>query len=400
MGDAYIWRPIDFIFDFSGTNLAAGGVMQTGQNANMYWRGDNTQSNSAFALDNESIAEISGMEIYGPFVGNRRQKIKYVTPIINGKEIETIRINELMAPGYDGVGPDSLERAGMRFGNAAINFGKPILAGGLPEEATPKMGPGDTLSLKVQAALAAEGGEALTQPMRARVWILQVKGENKLRNVLDYYHGQKGTGLYNGGSLDCSFTIGDLEVMESMPIRSFEKKVGGGSAGLRLGDWTRLHGGNDCDKPKISNYITYAQNAATTVANSWYQLTQDGTKVNEDFQVQRFNFDKRDALRITHVGLKSHKNLRYLRLGRSGRAIDYIHEVQMGSNPLQMAAQKYADGLQGDLAGPTKLPRSFMIWNEIGSVEVQDNGTAIPAWSATNEGFMVALYGKKYELVE
>jgi hypothetical protein len=41
-----------------------------------------------------------------------------------------------------------------------------------------------------------------------------------------------------------------------------------------------------------------------------------------------------------------------------------------------------------------------VVWNEIGTVEAEDNGTSIPAWSASNEGFLIALYGKKYELVE
>jgi len=397
MGTAYIWRPVDFIFDFATTGLAAGGSAVTGASANYFWRADNTQSSSAFALDNESVAEISGIELFGPYVGNRRQKIRYVTMMIDGKEQESIRINELMAPGVTSGQHDPLQAAGMRFGHAAINLGKPILAGGLPEDATPKIGPGETLTLKVQAELAANGGEALSQPMRARVWILQTKGEEKLRSLLEYYHGQKGTGLYQGGSLDCGFVLGDLEEMDAMPIKSFEKKVGA-SGGFRLGDWTRIHGGNDCDKPKITNFITYGQNSANTTTNSWYQLTQDGQRVNEDWQVMRYNFDRRDALKITHVGVKPHKDLRYIRLGRSGRAIDYIHEVQIASNPLMLPAGKYVDWPNN--VGPTKLPRSFVIWNEIGTVEAEDNGTSVSAWSASNEGFLIALYGKKYELVE
>jgi hypothetical protein len=396
LGNAYIWRPVDFIFQFANTNLAAGASAVTGSSADYYWRADNTQSSSAFGLDNESVAEISGIEIFGPNDGNRRQKFRYVTLIIDGKEQESIKFNELMAPGYVNgqIGPYG---GGGRYGHASTNLGHPILAGGKPEDATPKIGPGDSLSLRVQGALATEGGEILNQPMRVRVWMLQCKGEEKLRSVLDYYHGQKGTGLYQGGSLDCGFVLGDLEDFESMPIKAFDKKIGS-SGGFRLGDWTRVHGGNDCDKPKITNFITYAQNALSTTANSWYQFTQDGTKVTEDWQVLRYNYDKRDALRITHVGVKSHKDLRYIRLGRSGRSIDYIHECQMASNPLEMPGNQFINVPCN--MGPTKLPRSFVVWNEIGSIEAEDNGTAIPAWSAANQGIMVALFGKKYELVE
>ncbi len=397
MGDAFIWRPIDFIFDFATTNLAAGGMAVTGQNANYYWRGDNTQSSSAFALDNESIAEVSGMEIFGPYLGNRRQKFQYATLVIDGKETESIRVNELMAPGLIDGRPDALDMSGFRHGHAAINFGKPILAGGAPEEATPKIGPGESLSVRIQGLLAAEGGEALSQPMRVRLWILQAKGEQKLRSLLEYYHGQKGTGFYNGGQLDSSFAIGDLENMDSMPIQTFEKKIGA-SGGFRLGDWTRLHGGNDCDKPKCFNYIGYSQNNAATTTNSWYQFTQDGSKVTTDWQVLRWNFDKRDALKLTHIGVKSHKNLRYVRLYRSGRAIDYVHECQMSNNPLQLPAGQYLDGFQR--AGMTRLPRSYVVRNEIGGIEIQDNGTSIPAWSAAGAGVLIGYYGKRYELVE
>lgn len=397
MGNAYVWHPVDFIFDAATANIAVGGSAVIGSNANYYWRSQNTQSSSAFALDNESVAEVSGIEIFGPYVGNRRQKLRYVSLEIDGKETESVRINELMAPGKIQGRPDPLESAGFRFGHAAINLGKPVLAGGLPEEATPKIGPGETLNVRVQAELAANGGEALSQPMRVRVWLLQCKGEDKMRSLLEYYHGQKGTGLYNGGQLDSSFTLGDLESMEAMPIQTFEKKVGA-SGGFRLGDWTRLHGGNDCDKPKVFNFATYAQNAAATTTNSWYQFTQDGTRVLESWQVLRWNFDKRDALKITHMGVQPHKNLRYIRLYRSGRSIENVEEVQIANNPFPLPAGKYVD--YPSPVGPAKLPKTLFVRNEIGTIEAEDNGTSIPAWSASNEGFLVALYGKRYELVE
>lgn len=399
MGSAYIYYPVDFIFDAATTNIPVGGSAVIGSSANYYWRAQNTQSSSAFALDNESVAEVSGIEIFGPYVGNRRQKFRYVSLEIDGKETESIRLNELMAPGMIQGKPDPLAGAGFRFGHAAINLGMPLLAGGLPEEATPKIGPGETLNVRVQAELAANGGEALTQPMRVRVWLLQCKGEDKLRSLLEYYHGQgQGkTNLYNGGYLDCSFALGDLEKMDSAPIQTFEKRVGA-TGGFRLGDWTRLHGGNDCDKPKAFNYCTYAQNAAATTTNSWYQFTQDGTRVLESWQVLRWNFDKRDALKITHVGVQPHKNLRYIRLYRSGRSIENVEEVQIASNPFPLPAGKYVDYMAH--AGPAKLPKTFFVRNEIGTIEAQDNGTSIPAWSASNEGVLVALYGKRYELVE
>jgi hypothetical protein len=70
----------------------------------------------------------------------------------------------------------------------------------------------------------------------------------------------------------------------------------------------------------------------------------------------------------------------------------------MSNNPLQLPAGQYLDGFQR--AGMTRLPRSYVVRNEIGGIEIEDNGTSIPAWSAAGAGVLVGFYGKRYELVE
>lgn len=399
---AFQLEPIDFIQDFSQNNLAAGATYTTGNTANMYWRGENNQSSSAFQLDSETVAEVCGIELFGPNTGSYREKLKYVRMVIDGKEIGNISLNELMAPGLTNNQSDPMgwREPPMRIGIANTMFGRPLLLGGDPCDATPKIGPGQTLSIKVAAHNTTEGGSAtLTTPMRIRLWMLKCKGVEKVRSILAYQSANSPymKDKFNGNMVDCSFQLGDLETMDqpTTPITPYEKMVGN-SNGFQLADWTELPGGLNASKPTINNFITYGQNAAATVANSFYTMTQDGVKVNEDWNVLRWNLDKKTAIRIDSVGVLPHKNLRYVRMWRSGRGIEFMHEVQVANNPLQLPCGLYITGASH--YGPTPLPRPFLIWNEIGSIEAEDNGTSIPAWSATNRGFLIGIYGKKYEL--
>jgi hypothetical protein len=340
------------------------------------------------------VGEICGVEIFGPNTGCYREKLKYVRLVIDGKELGNISFNELMAPGLTGNQADPMgwRSPSMRGGYACMNLGKPVLLGGDPNEGTPKIGPNQTLTVKVAAHGTTEGGTAtINTPQRVRVWLLKCKGQDKLKSLLEYYHKDK----FNGNQLDCSFQLGDLETMDTMPIANYEQMIGN-PGGFQLANWTEMPGGWDAGKPKVSNFVTYGQNAAATTANSWYTFTMDGTHVNEDWNVLRWNLDKKTAIRIDGIGILPHKNLRYVRMYRSGRGIEFIHEVQNGNNPMPLPAQLYIHGMPTN--GPAALARPFLIWNEIGSLEVQDNGTSIPAWSASNRGVMVAVYGKKYEL--
>lgn len=400
---AYNWYPVDFVFDFATTNLAVGAAAVTGQAAAYFWRGAGQQGSGAFTLDNESVAEVTGIEVFGPLTGVARDKLKYITLVIDGQE-QSFRINELMAPGFTDGQPDPLRDAGFRRmpngydGAACTMFGQPVLAGGHPAEATPKVGPGRTISAKVVAHAAADGGAALSTVNRVRVWLCQVKGEQKLQQILEANHKTEANGVYNGGMLDCSFDVGDLETADDQnPIKTYDKRVGT-SGGFKLSNWTELPGGRDCSKPLVEQYITYAQNAAATTPNSWYPFTQEGIHVTEDWQVMRFNPAKLDAYVITHMGVLSHPNIRYARVNRSSRVIDTAYEVQMGNNALVLPAQQLTTAPQ--YSGPTRLPKKLVAMNELISVEVMDNGTAIPAWSAINQGTIVAVYGKHYELVE
>jgi hypothetical protein len=299
-----------------------------------------------------------------------------------------------MSPGPAEGQPDPLHAAGFRqLGHANTMFGVPVLMGGDPSEACPKIGPGETLSLRVAAHATTEGGSSsISKPLRARVWLVKCKSKSKLQSVL----AAKQPSRFDGNFLNCDFQVGDLEMADTQPIQTFEKRIGM-QGGFSLENWTELPGGWDCTKPKVSNFITYAQNAAATQANSWYQHTQDGNKINEDWNKLNWGLTTKDAIRITHIGVLPHANLRMIRMYRSDRTWEYIHDVQPGNNPLPLPAGRMVADLRW--RGPAQLPKSWLVWNCIGSIEAMDNGTSIGAWSATNQGFLTAIYGKKYELL-
>lgn len=394
--------PVDFIFDHATTNLLAGSSARTGQSTSYTWRGMNQNQANAFALDNESYAEVAGLEVFGPQVGNELEKLKSIRMIIDGKENANITFNERMAPGLSTARPDPMDAAGMRLGHACINLGTPMLMGGPSWDATPKIGAGEKLEIEIKAPLATEGGATVDQVVRVRLWMALVKGEKKLLELLKY-HGH----LNSSGQVDCSFDVGDLEITEAMPMRSratgnaIIKNVPGDRA-FKGSDWTRLHGGNDADKPFVENYITYCQNNAATTTNEWFQPTQNGNRVTDSWQELSWNLDKLHAMKISHIGFANSPNnadyIKYLRLYRSGRNVENIYEVHAAINPFPMPAGKQTTDLR--FYGPGKLARGAFAWNEELRLEFKDNGNAVAAWSALNDGFMCAIYGKKFELLE
>lgn len=397
-----MYFPVDFVFDFSDdVPGVAGGTYITGQNTAFYWEAMNTTGTGPFVLDNESVAEITGIEIYGPITGTpatTRNRILYVTPVIDGKEIGTIRMNELMAPMPAQGMFDSIGFAGMRKGHAAINLGYPLLMGGDPTEATPKMGPGESLTFKLVLPATAEFGPAADAPVAVpvvvRAWIAMVKGENKLRTILEYYHGPNGTGRFNGASMNQSFQLGDLESGE---MEIFDNNVGG-PGGFGLGNWTELFGGSDANRPKAEPYVTYARNRQDTTPNTWYQFTSNASRVYNDWEQLAWNLTKRNAVEIRKIGVMTHDNLKHIRLYRSNRGIEYIMNVAADRNPLPMPASATTTDI---MTGPGELPRKFLVWGENGSIEIRDDGTAIKAVGAApdNPGIMVAVWGKEYEML-
>lgn len=219
--------------------------MQTGETGNGY-EIEGRQAVKAYELDNESVMEIEGIEILGPNLEAYREKIKYVRLVIDGQERNKISFNELMAPAYLPGTRNIIPE--FRDGMVCTNIGKAMLAGGSVDQPSIKVGPGQNVIVRVVLPKESEGGAAsLSTDMVVRLHVTQVRGADKVRQLLTHY-GHLG----DDGKVNQSWTMGDLENTETMPIKTIEKRLPYEGT-FSLADWDSLHGGNSADKPYIEN---------------------------------------------------------------------------------------------------------------------------------------------------
>ena len=376
MADVYDIRNIDFEFDFTGTPLAAGGVVRSGGAGSL---------TDPYMLDSDSILEVCGVQLIGPVNGvtNARQKLEHVKLVIAGDSYPHVVFNELMAPPINEFSPN----IGPFFENGSklcYNIGKPILAGGSPADATPKVGPRKTLGVEVKAPVATDGGAAINQDLTVRVTVAEVKGEETAKRILDHYEA-----LTAGGGVRQSFELIDLERDLS---KAYDKEVE-----FSVKNWTKLHGGMDAAKPRIWPYVSYSQNRLATTINAEYGMYDIGNRVSQDFMDMYWNFDETEAMRITHMGVLTHANLEGVRVYKYGRSTNPWFDTSATENELPIGLDPNAATLV--YQGPKRLMRPRLIWDEKAQVEIIDNGTAVPLWLfGTSLGAMVAAWGKYYEL--
>jgi len=337
--------------------------------------------------------ELAGIELIGPVaVDGTRQKIESVKILADGEEIADIVFNELMAPAYSrasqvrypffgGVGKYADMPEGFCF-----NLGKPLLMGGTPMDACPKIGPKETLSFEIKAPRAAENGATINEDVIVRASLVEAKTIEAVERTLTVH------GLLTGGAVDQSFSVLDLSTNRTLSVTK--------TVPLALNKWTSLYGGEAAGKPYVKNYITYAQNAIASTANSAYRFTRDGRYVLHTFMDLGWNLDKDEAVRITHAGVLEHTNLESMRVWISGRETpgnDY-HVVNETENMFPMPLDVNDTNIT--YVGPAELARSELIWNQKAYLELKDDGTAIPAWADGVQGAMVMVMGKRFEGLE
>jgi len=378
MPDVYDIRNIDFEFNFSGAGFALGlgGVVRSGGVGAV-------AANVPYMLDSDSILEVCGVQLIGPVTpAGATMKLEHVKLVIGSDSYPHVVFNELMAPGINefsrNIGPF------FEDGNAlCFNIGRPILAGGSPMDATPKVGPRKSLSVEVKAPVAGEGGVAINQDLIVRVTVAEVKGEETARRILEHHNA-----LTVAGDVRQSFELVDLE--RNLRV-AHDKDVP-----FSLANWTKLHGGMDASRPRIWPYVSYAQNRLITTINSEYGLHDIGNRVSQDFMEMFWNFDETEAMRISHVGVLTHANLQNTRIYKYGRSTNPWFVTNPTENELPLGVDPRA-GVNA-FHGPVGLMRSRLIWDEKAEVQILDNGTAVPAWALGVPGAMVATWGKYYEM--
>lgn len=395
-------KKIDFDFDFATTNLAAGNDIETGDNTDcdVY---DGDKWTNQYQLDEQSIAEIAGIELIGPMSGlGIRDKIEYVRLRIDGEEYKHVNFNEMMAPPFSAYEPNQSPFFGgsVKVGDGyealphsfCHNIGVPMLLGGSPIDAVPKVGPGAKISVEVKAPRAAECGATISNKLIVRLSVVQCRTTEMFKKLGEHY------GWLSGNTIGQSFVFKDFEENGDIAEYSVDKTVDMTEDGkFRLDDWTEVYGGLDAKKPYIYPYIRYANNAAASNPNEEYVFTKVGSNVLHDEQELDWNFDKREALKLQHIGVSPNVNHKYTRVYIQGRDSNPYAWTPRGSeNEFPMPAERTQP--PDHYCGPAALGRGMIIWNTKGNVGVKDNGTAIPAWGATPiRGTTVAVWGKSYK---
>ena len=397
-----IAKKLDFHFKASGTTISAGNSVQIGDDSN-YVVFDGEKWTNEYRLDENSIAEIAGIELIQPqYAVGVRDKLEYIRLRIDGEEYKHVNLNEHMAPAFSAHVPSNdlffggQVRVGDTFENLPDSFchniGVPMLLGGHYTDAVPKVGPGDTINVEVRAPRAAEGGADITTDFIVRLSIVECRSKEMFQKLGDMY------GWLAGNSVPQNFTLMDLE--ENGDIEKFDvvKSVdmADSTGQMSLEYWTALFGGLDARKPYIFPYIRYANNAAATTTNEEYIFTKTGSKVLHDEQELDWNFDKRKALKLDHIGVMPHADQKYTRVFVQGRdANPYAWTPEDVENEYPMPVGLKYDDLNYN--GPAAIGRGIVIWNSKGHISIKDNGTAIPAWADGVRGSSIGVWGKKYE---
>jgi hypothetical protein len=397
----------DFNFKFSSSNLAVGNAAKVGDNTYFKVSGEGFNQAVPLTFPSECFGEVAGLEIFPGKKNGLWQHYDAVKLIIGGKSFNDQVFNELTAPGLAAGYPDPLGAVGLRYGAMPINFGMPMLLGGRPEEACPKIAPGQSVEIEVTAPPTAEGGATLDQDMKVRLWVAKVQGVQKLKDTLKFQSAYTKQGYYDGNVVNCNFDFGDLEVHEKLPVRTtltnnpIKNPIPETGSFDPADHWSKLPGGVGQDKPTLHVFSVFAKQMADTSVNEYYQFVTHSQQVQDKSYELYWDFKKGDALKITHLGFKQPAvgTINYMWLRRSGREIETIYDAQSGSCPFSMPRER--DPNTFVYAGPTKLPKPFIVWNEIASIEIKDNATAVDGWSSLNaNGAGVYVRGVRYEFNE
>lgn len=395
-------KKLDFHFKCSGTTLSAGNSAQIGDDSNyVVWDGD--KWTNEYKLDEISIAEIAGIELIQPqYAVGVRDKIEFIRLRIDGEEYKHVNFNEHMCPVFNAADPNNgpffggMVKVGDRYerlpDSFCHNMGVPMLLGGDPTDAVPKVGPGDSINVEVRAPRTAEGGADITQDFVVRLSVVECRSIEMFSKLGSMY------GWMAADTVDQNFTLRDIEENGDLGdydvVKSVDMKDSAGA--LSLDYWTALYGGLDARKPYIYPFIGYGNNAAATVTNSEYIFTKVGSKVLSDAQELDWNFDNRKALKLEHIGVTPHADQKYTRVYIQGRdANPYVWTPDDNENEYPMpVGLRYSDL---NYHGPANIGRGLVIWNTKGHVSVMDNGTSIPAWASGVRGAAVGIWGKAYE---
>ena len=304
-------------------------------------------------LERDERAEVVFAEIWSPVTGAppSEEELKKIIPVLDGEKygeyvsLSGIR-SSVMAP-----------PKGRIWGAKLYSFGTPM-------SNNPLLSTTLKYSESITVETLAGATTAITQDYRIRLW--------------GY--------IYKVGELSRVFgtMLFPTQLVDRARNRVLPVVKAAYPAGIPVnGDtWRTLPGGKDQSIPKINPFIRYAYNKKATDGKSGdYQFRYDLGNVDETEENLYFDFDSLDALLVESIGIRPDAagNLAKTALKIAG---DYhpkgLIPTTLTNNPLHFgwAYPFFPDTIPLYYAIP-KLERPCLIWNEIGQLVVQDDGTAV-----------------------
>lgn len=315
-------------------------------------------------LQRDERAEVVYAEIWSPVTGaGVEEELRKIIPVLDGEKYgEYISLSgirsSVMAP-----------PKGRIWGAKLYSFGTPM-----------SNNPLLSTTLKYSESITVEtlvgATTAITQDYRIRLWGYVYK-VGELSRVF-------GTMLFPTSLVDRARNRALTLNKDAIPVN---------------GDtWRTLPGGKDQGIPKINPLIRFAYNLLATDGKSGdYQFRYHTGNVAETEENLYFDLGSLDALLVVSLGIRpdSAGNLAKTALKIAG---DYhpkgLIPTTLTNNPLHFgwAYPFFPDTIPLYYAIP-KLERPYLIWNEIGSLIVQDDGTAVVV-----NALIVALTGIRIEM--
>jgi hypothetical protein len=392
--------PLDIFYNFDVDPITEGGEVGIGSRGAYFYRyGHNEIGDGLFKTDNETILEIRGMSIYGPFdlATGLRVPLQHVQIYVDKTPIKDCYVNECMSPMYRYMdGGKAFNPVLRESQNSPINvlFGKGMLSAPVnpadPATAswqpTIKVGPDTSLDVRVKFPRIDEGGvAAIDERMMVRLDVTEVRDENLLRSVLN------ANGHLTGDQVQQSMSFGDRESGKTINI---QKTVPFG-----MKNWDELNGGIRASRPFITRYLNYTMNGLATRVNESYPFEDANDRIIWPSQEMFWQpMPMNEAIQITDIGVIGHPNLEHIEFYKSGNTTQT--ELRADTVTLQYAPPVTRDpAMDGVLNGPNKLPRIFTVMpGEKAGLRMIDTGTSIPAWAAGVDGVKIMAYGYKFYL--
>lgn len=310
---------------------------------------------TAVKLETDEVAEIEYIEVFSPTLGGVAEDLKQVIPAIDGIYIEEYislsgRYDSNMAPArlHQLAGPSPLVSNRQVF-----KFGDPLTKDPLRNT---------TLKVKEKIGMRTfSGATAVTQEYRIRVYGYVYKKEETMQEIY-------GNILYGPGPSLIEMARGRKLAVTKDPVA------------ITRANWDKLSGGMKQTKPIVMPMVRYAYNKLATTGNTPYEFDY-AASVQDTWEELYFDFEKRDALFVQGIGVRSVANLKYIGLKLGDRFYPReLFRCDVNNNPFHFGEGAPLFPVTMPMYVPIpRLPYGYLIYNEKGRVVVMDDGTSITA---------------------